>query len=97
MKPLRGVGALAAVGACLLAIPSESGAHCVPGWTHMNGYGWWQITGSGASYPCDGSWDSGCVFVGTVQASQSEFYCTQWVYGNCMCWRMDFTYNCDGC
>jgi hypothetical protein len=82
-KTLRSVGVLALMSAGYVALPSNSGAHCVPGWIHMSGVIW----------NADGVvTDSGCTNVGTseqVYGQPPGCYCGYW---GCQCY-----YDCDGC
>jgi hypothetical protein len=94
MKALRIVGVLAAVGAGLLAVPKDSGAHCVPGYIHMQGY-----SHSDYGESCNYYYDSGCVYVGTFSDPHTEGYCSNVdpYDGHCRCWSSTTYYNCDGC
>jgi hypothetical protein len=91
MKFVRVAIVLAALGAGLLIVPKDSGAHCLPGNIHMHGYihyewGDW----------CNRYDDTGCIYIGTYESDNTT--CVDMgSNGQCFCWVRDIAYSCDGC
>jgi hypothetical protein len=90
MKAVRITLVLVAVVAGVVAVPKETGAHCLPGDIHMHGtYGYDEI----------GFYDTGCVYVGTQAEGCYNDWCKDWdaENGYCNVWYWHCDYNCDGC